>query len=184
MSDQQSARYPGRPYYNLENHAEHASALGQIAASWALVEHQLCTLFILLLRTPPQRGHAAYYSIVSNNARVDMIRAIVKDATIANGDREKINVLLDQARTAAGKRNGYIHKLWFLEKGHVYSAEGLPSNFPRGNKRRVCPTEMLDAVGQILTAAHDLGEFLIDFSKRHPIQVPDAYAHPSLLEKS
>ena len=183
MTGPKQPLYPELPYYDLSDHPEHALALGRIAATWALVEHQLCSVLIALLQCPPQRGHATYYAIVNNNARINMLRSISLDKTISNRDRKTILRLLKRSQAAAGKRNGYIHKLWLLENDHVYAAETLTREFPRGKKRRVNPAEFEPVISDMRSLAHDLGEFLIDFTTRHPIVVRKSDVHRSLLDK-
>ena len=183
MTDPKPPLYPKLPYYDLSDHPELALALGRIAATWALVEHQLCNVLTALLRCPPQRGHAVYYAIINNSARIDMLRSIALDKTLDAKDRKTIMRLLERAQTAAGKRNGYIHKLWLLENNHVYAAETLSKDFPRGKKRKVHPPEIKKVIFEIRVLAHDVGEFLIDFTTRHPLALRKVDLHLSLQKK-
>ncbi len=183
MSDPKPPLYPELPYYDLSGHPEHAKALGRIAATWALVEHQLCRVFTALLRCPPQRGHAAYYAIINNSARIDMLRSIALDETLDTKDRETIMRLLERAQTVAGKRNSYIHKLWLLENNQVYAAETLTKEYPRGKKRKVHPAEIETVISDIRTLAHDIGKFLIEFTKCHPLTIHHEDLHQTFQKK-
>lgn len=169
------------PLYDLENHPDHARALGSLVATWGVIEHLLCNLFALMLRAPPWRTQAAYYAIVNNNARIDMIRASAKDMVGVTVFYSKLSELLDTAKTLAGARNGYVHKLWLIEGADAYQAEVIGENFPFGKKRKVHPQEIDECSDKIRKLVNDLSEFVRDYSNAHPLQLPET--HPGVLRQ-
>jgi hypothetical protein len=172
------------PLYDLTNHPEHATALGMITAAWALVEYELCMMLALVMRAPPWMAHKAYYAIVNNMARIDMIRACSKEMVGDKKYKKRLTELLEKTKTIAGARNGYAHKLWLIENGNVYAAEQLSQIFPMGTKRKIQPKEMFECADRITNHADELAKFVIDYSHENPIILPDHLTHPSLQKKS
>ena len=171
------------PLYDLSKHPEHARVLGEIAGTWALVEHQLCMSLSAILRAPPWRTQAAYYAIINNKARIDMIKAASKEMIGLAEFGTRFSELLDRASKAADHRNKYIHKLWTTEGGDFYAAEGIGQKFPWGEKRKVQVKELEACVTEICQVADDLGVFMRDYTTKHPVAFYEE-PHPSLLGKS
>lgn len=169
--------------YDLSAHPDYARTVGEIAATWTLVEHALFGVFSVLSRAVPQRAQAAYYALVNNKARIDMLRAIAKDKTLMKPARDMVAMLLEQASIGASMRNAYVHKPWLIKDGNVYIAEQMALVYPHGARRRVHLQELIDARDHITLVLKEANAFAEWYSTHFPLMIEAHDVHPTLRKK-
>jgi hypothetical protein len=183
----QAARPTKAGSYNLSAHPDHAAALGMLVSGWAYVEHMLCSLMSFLLRAPPWRTQTAFYAIVNNNARIDVMRALGADMVGAEKFQGQLTSLLERAKNLSDRRSGYVHKLWSIgsDGREVYLIENI-GKVGKSQRRKVHAAELLEVSELIKQLSNDLSSFMGAYSVAYPLPVRmDAdELPPALREKS
>jgi len=156
--------------YNLGLHTNYATSLGWVIASWNMIEYYLFGLFTVILHSPPQRAQAAFYSLVNNKARIDMMRAVSADPTIPEKYRTRIQSALDNANEAARARNKYAHYLWTTDGNEIWATELLDTPVFDGQKQKIQWKEMIDAIEKIKASGEEINQLLQDWTQEHPIE--------------
>jgi hypothetical protein len=168
-------------HYNLSSHPDHAAALGELVSAWSSVEQSLCIVMSFLLRAPPWHTQTAYYAILNNNARIDVIRALGTHMIGQDKFQGTLNELLDTAKTLANARNGLVHKKWSTSRDlkDVYALENIGSP-GTSQRRKVHAKEMREISEKIMDLASDLDEFAGEYSAAHPLSIDEI---PSALRR-
>lgn len=142
-----------------------------LISAWAAVESKLCLLMAFLLRAPPWHVATAFYAIVNNSGRLEMLRASGTHMVGADRFQSPLNQLLDRARSLADKRNGYAHKPWVVSTDmrdvFILENHGSPAKV---EKRKVHPKEMLDIANQIIELADDISAFCGEYAHAYPLR--------------
>jgi len=164
---------PDKKQSVLDEHPEFARLIGQLAATSSWTEHYLCLIAGFLLRSPPWHTRTAFYAVVNNKARIDMVRALATHMLGANEFAERLNKLLDDAGRLASRRNSYIHGLWETSKdgADLFIVENVGS--PSGSTpRKVRTDELEDILEKTKALLAAMSVFTGDYSEKFPLQIP------------
>jgi hypothetical protein len=161
-----------RPLYDLSEHPEHAQAIGEISAQFNLIEYQLSMLFGFLMRAVPWHSREAYYAVINANARIDMMRALIKQLNFSINTKKKITTLLDDAKAISGKRNDYVHALWFYPKGKNPNPRRVTKfgdDIDNSQSQPVTLEQLIETRDRTRAFAIRTAKFVKDLSEQHPI---------------
>ena len=149
-------------------------ALGQLVAAWANIEQELCMLMCFLLRCAPWHGTTAFYAIVNNKARIDVMRNLGTHMIGQTQFQGQLNDLLNRVSKLADNRNSYVHKIWSVSRdgNDVYLTENI--GFPaKAQARKVHAAEMREITAKIMQLTKDLRFFTVSYGRAYPIETKD-----------
>jgi hypothetical protein len=168
--------------YNLEDHPEYARLIGQIAATWGIIEWQMCALFAALLRAPPWQAQTAFYALSNNKARRDLVRSLNNKLAGNTETRKKITDVLKRIAAAAEKRNPYMHGLWSIEGDKVYIHNAIGNQYPRGSKQLVKAKDLESVLKFLDSTARATSKFTYEYSVNRPLPVIGSEPRPTSLK--
>lgn len=157
--------------YDLSDHPKFAKTVGELFAVWTVIEYRLSHLYSLLLRSPPWIASAAYFAVVNNRARLDMLRAIIARMQPTNPDRKPLLELIEAIKDAPAARHGYAHKPWLRYQGNVYQMDEDAPQLDQCKKHRVKLNQIKDDVVGLRKLDARLVHAITDYSIRHPMQI-------------
>jgi len=156
--------------YDLRDHPEHARALGALVSNWSAIEYDLCVIMAMVMRGPVWRTQTAYYAIVNNNTRLDIIRDLASGMPGEAEFKARLVQLTETTRALSLKRNGLVHKPWIKHKDHPYILDSL-WDFPFGKKRKVNAQEIADVINEMIVLREKLTGFMTEYGLKHPVKL-------------
>lgn len=103
-------------YFGQEYRADILQMLGLIIVRASALEAELVNLLSLLGSMKREAAEAIFYSSQNNKARLDMMRALVPIAPLADTEKEEALDILKMASSVAERRNHLVHGEWEFKK--------------------------------------------------------------------
>jgi hypothetical protein len=169
-------------FYDLRDHPSHKMAIARMAVSFVQMEHSMATLFAWMMQAPPPHANSAFFALVNNKARLDMLSNLIQwlhqDIEV-----QFLKHTLELIKEAAKYRNCYCHALWKRSNEKVYIVENIASTYPSGTKRFISGSEIESHAGLVESNADSVAKMIKGFVSFRPIFVSQNSIKPSFLEK-
>jgi hypothetical protein len=166
----------------LEYHPLHAQCVGRIAAIFSAVEVIMCQMFCWAIHCAPHHGAAAFYKLVNNKARRDMVMSL-GGVLHTDEERNAFRSLVEKIDQCATIRNRYCHALWQTTNGKLYRTEGLEIRYPLGTKIPVSVEMITDEMNTCVRLLDEIRVGLISLTHNRPLVVSKDAIKPSFAQK-
>jgi hypothetical protein len=143
----------------LEDHPEHAKAIGMISVEIANLDVLLGSLLGALLHIDYRLGEIVYLTPKSAIGRISILENVV-EASMANGSKARVHIeaLLTKAKKYIGKRHDLIHGAWGV---NLKTRKVVSANLPLSdevNRIKEVPlielTDLLQSIRILATEIH------------------------------
>ena len=115
---------------------EHAQALGNLMAEWAIAEDALASCLQWLLNMEHEPSVTLYQSFVSTRAKIDLLIRLNRDLTQEAADKQEIADFLKEAVSLNAMRNAYVHAKWTRNDNHPGELQRISQTLPQANDKR------------------------------------------------
>jgi hypothetical protein len=170
------------PLYNFHAHPDHALILGQMTATWAIIEYRISHVFTWMIGCSPLHGAAAYYALQSMQARTGMMRALMQYLH-SDDERAEIDIILSRLGEIATVRNTYMHTPWMRRGKDTYLMRQIGQRFPHGFKKPVSIVELTAEAMKLVEFSLFLEGELVRLTRGRPLYLNRVTVPPALLEK-
>jgi hypothetical protein len=144
--------------------------VGGILTLWPHVEEMMIPMFAELIGTTDQNSaRLIFRSIINNNTRIEVMRAMLQRAPQHRAMGPCADALIDEFHALSRIRNGYAHGLWRTRKkdGKVFlEGEDRPTYDLQYERRRITESELVDIHERVKALLSGLLEFHWGFKAR------------------
>lgn len=151
----------GRTYIPLDDHPDHAAALGRLLGHWAILEFQLELTMNYLLGGEYKKSSFVYKEFINTRQKITLLRRLNHHFNDDKDKKEKLRNLLERASELNSKRNQYVHAIWGagLDKNKLMLIRNdLPQNIKKSTHGafEVTVDDIQGVVEDISKLSHDL----------------------------
>jgi hypothetical protein len=166
-------RNPDGHYISGLHNPEIAELVGAIVATLPQIEERMIEIMALLLGGGNTPARQVFRTLVSEDARVKVMRALLEHSPINKDKGQEFDDIIDLFVEVKKRRNAYAHGLWSThDSGRTFLAEPSPDDLrPFLNQCEVKSKELNHALQRM----SDL------FSKSLPILFPNEYGKDGKL---
>ena len=127
-----------------------AAALGEMIGYWPHIEDRMIFILSSLIGNHEQEipSQQIFRAIVSQDARIKMIRAILEKSPINRKKGAIFDAIIDEFEALNKARNKYVHGLWWthVESQRVFLQPASTDEFGFLDQREVTLQEMDDVI--------------------------------------
>lgn len=129
----------------LDDHPDHAAALGRLVGHWALLEFNLMAVLRLLLGVNQQKSKFIYQEFISATSKIKLLQRLNHHSNTDGSKKQKLKELLDRADKLNKHRNYFIHALWIGTDQPDFPLLRIKNSLPGDFKKPHNPPEAFSA---------------------------------------